>query len=109
MNSYTNFDEHKKDPVLAVVISLLPIPTVGHLYAGNWKRGFLFAIPKFGFAILIVKDFGNIYGGPKPGPYGSTKKKKENIELNIQTVIDLLQLHSMKILNLKYMIAYKQM
>ena len=35
------FDNNKKSPALGVVFSLL-LPSTGHAYAKNWKRGLLF-------------------------------------------------------------------
>ncbi len=62
-----------KKPIVPVIISPI-LPSTGHLYAGCWKRGLLFAVGRFGCLIFMeAKGERRVHRGTYP--YGSTKNE----------------------------------
>jgi hypothetical protein len=80
----------QKDPAIAAILGAL-FPGVGHVYAGNWQRGAVFA----GGAVVLI------LGAIVFNSYASQTKPVENDPAGIAPIITMLVLGAYEVVNVR--------
>ena len=83
------YNMNKKSPALGVVYGMI-VPTLGHAYANNWKRGIIINGTKLGSYILYVSYHDNAFdAGSKKTDYENKSELFSNIFL-LTVIFDVI-------------------